>query len=256
MRLAKRLLLILSVVACCAGCDRVSKTYAEARLSRTQAVSFLAGSLRLQLSHNEGAFLSLGASLPKPWREAIFRGGVACVLAGLLAYAVFRARPSAWSVGGASLVFAGGSEQSRRPVPVRRLRRGFHQYRHRLVSHRHLQRRRRGHHGRRRHAFLGSGHRDAVDLDVERPRKGRDAEEDARGRSLGEIARIDLVELVEARGVGAVNVALHHALERGPGSLQAALHLLEHDFHLLAEWAPGRFAGVRAARRQPGQQYE
>jgi len=106
---AKRLLLILSVVVCCAGCDRVSKSYAEARLPTTHALSFLAGSLRLQLSHNEGAFLSLGASLPKPWREAIFRGGVACVLAGLLAYAVFRARPSAWSVGGASLVFAGGA---------------------------------------------------------------------------------------------------------------------------------------------------
>src|SRR5262249_5990508 len=109
MRLAKRLLLILSVVACCAGCDRVSKTYAEARLSRTQAVSFLAGSLRLQLSHNEGAFLSLGASLPKPWREAILRGGVACMLACLLAYAVFFVSSNPWPVAAASLVFAGGA---------------------------------------------------------------------------------------------------------------------------------------------------
>jgi len=109
MSVAKRLLLILSVVVCCAGCDRVSKSYAEARLSRTQTLSFLAGSLRLQLSHNEGAFLSLGASLPKPWREAVFRGGVACVLAGLLAYAVFFAPPNPWLVGGASLVFAGGA---------------------------------------------------------------------------------------------------------------------------------------------------
>jgi hypothetical protein len=94
MSVAKRLLLILSVVVCCAGCDRLSKTYAEARLSSTQTLSFLAGSLRLQLSHNEGAFLSLGASLPKPWREALFRGGVACMLAGLLAYAVFFAPPA------------------------------------------------------------------------------------------------------------------------------------------------------------------
>jgi signal peptidase II len=109
MSVAKRLLLIVSVVVCCAGCDRVSKSYAEARLSSTQTLSFLAGSLRLQLSHNEGAFLSLGASLPKPWREALFRGGVACMLAGLLAYAVFFARASPWSVAGASLVFAGGA---------------------------------------------------------------------------------------------------------------------------------------------------
>ena len=109
MSIAKRLLLILCVLACCAGCDRVSKTYAEARLSRTQAVSLLAGSLRLQLSHNEGAFLSLGASLTKPWREAIFRGGVAFMLAALLAYAVFHARASPWRIGGASLIFAGGA---------------------------------------------------------------------------------------------------------------------------------------------------
>jgi signal peptidase II len=109
MGIARRLLLILSVLLCCVGCDRVSKSYAEARLSRTQALSFLAGSLRLQLSHNEGAFLSLGASLPRPWREAIFRGGVACMLAGLLAYAVFFAPSSPWPVAGASLVFAGGA---------------------------------------------------------------------------------------------------------------------------------------------------
>jgi len=109
MNIAKRLLLILSVLVCCAGCDRVSKTYAEARLSRTQTLSFLAGSVRLQLSHNEGAFLSLGASLPKLWREAIFRGGVACTLAGLLAYAVFFVPSRPWPVCAASLIFAGGA---------------------------------------------------------------------------------------------------------------------------------------------------
>lgn len=60
MSVARRLLLILSVVVCCAGCDRVAKSYAEARLPKTHALSFVAGSLRLQISHNEGAFLSLG----------------------------------------------------------------------------------------------------------------------------------------------------------------------------------------------------
>jgi signal peptidase II len=109
MSIAKRLVLLVSVLVCCAGCDRVSKTYAEARLSSTQPLSFLAGAVRLQLSHNEGAFLSLGASLPRSWRETIFRGGVACILAGLLAYAVFFASSSPWPVAGASLVFAGGA---------------------------------------------------------------------------------------------------------------------------------------------------
>src|SRR6185503_9240580 len=104
-----RLLLILSVLVCCAGCDRISKTYAESRLSSAQAVSFLGGSVRLQLAYNEGAFLSLGSTLPKPWRQAIFRGGVALVLAGLLAYAVFLGPSRPWPVCAAALVFAGGA---------------------------------------------------------------------------------------------------------------------------------------------------
>jgi len=101
--------LILSVLVCCAGCDRISKTYAESRLSSAQAVSFLGGSVRLQLAYNEGAFLSLGSTLPKPWRQAIFRGGVALVLAGLLAYAVFLGPSRPWPVCAAALVFAGGA---------------------------------------------------------------------------------------------------------------------------------------------------
>jgi signal peptidase II len=108
MSIARRLLLIFSVLVCCAGCDRASKNYAESRLSRTQALSFVAGSVRLQLTYNEGAFLSLGASLSRPWREAIFRGGVACMLLALLAYALFFAS-SSWSVYGAGLALAGGA---------------------------------------------------------------------------------------------------------------------------------------------------
>ena len=96
------------MLVCCAGCDRVSKTYAQARLAQTQPLSFLAGTIRLQLARNEGAFLGLGASLSRPARQAIFRTGVACILLGLLAYAVFFA-PSAWSVAAASLIFAGGA---------------------------------------------------------------------------------------------------------------------------------------------------
>jgi signal peptidase II len=109
MSIAKRLLLILAVALCCAGCDRISKTYAEARLSTAQPLSFLAGSLRLQLAYNEGAFLGLGSSLSRPVRQAIFRIGVACMLVGLLAYAVFFAPSHPWPVCAAGFVFAGGA---------------------------------------------------------------------------------------------------------------------------------------------------
>ncbi len=108
MSITGRAILILFVLASCVGCDQISKSYAESRLSETTAISYLAGSVRFQLSHNEGAFLSLGASLPKPWRRAILSLGVACVLCGFLAYALF-ARARLRSILWASLVFAGGA---------------------------------------------------------------------------------------------------------------------------------------------------
>lgn len=108
MRIARRLTLILFVVATSVGCDRVSKNYAASRLSDTQVLSFLADSVRLQLAYNEGAFLSLGSSLSSPWRVAIFRAGVGCLLLALLAYAVFFAPPRPWSVAAVSLVLGGG----------------------------------------------------------------------------------------------------------------------------------------------------
>lgn len=109
MGIAKRLILIVSVLACCVGCDRVSKSYAESRLLHKEPLSLLAGSVRLQLVYNEGAFLSLGASLPAPWRQAIFRAGVGCLLLALLAYALFFAPARPWPVFGAGLVLAGGA---------------------------------------------------------------------------------------------------------------------------------------------------
>ena len=107
--MARRLILILLVATCCVGCDRVSKSYAESRLSQTEARSFLFDSVRLQLARNEGGFLSLGASLSKPWRTAIFGAGVGCALLGLLAYALFFAPPRPLPVCAASLLLAGGA---------------------------------------------------------------------------------------------------------------------------------------------------
>lgn len=109
MRIARRLTLILFVVASCVGCDQVSKTYAESRLSNAKTLSFLADSVRLQLVRNEGAFLSVGSSLSRPWRQAIFRAGVGCLLLALLVYAVVFAPPRPWLICGLSLAFAGGA---------------------------------------------------------------------------------------------------------------------------------------------------
>lgn len=109
MSIARRVAWIVCVLVCCAGCDRVAKSYAQSHLSEQAVRSYLADTVRVQLRYNAGAFLSLGASLPQSWREAVLRGGVACLLFGLLMYAIFFAPPSAMLVAGASLVIAGGS---------------------------------------------------------------------------------------------------------------------------------------------------
>jgi signal peptidase II len=109
MSIARRVAWIVCVLVCCAGCDRVAKSYAQAHLGEPAVRTYLADTVRLQLRYNEGAFLSLGASLPKPWREALLRGGVAMVLFAMLAYAVFFAPPNPVLLAGASLVVAGGT---------------------------------------------------------------------------------------------------------------------------------------------------
>src|SRR5262249_14820396 len=79
----------------------------------------------------------------------------------------------------------------------------------------------------------GRSHRgDAVHLHVERAVPGTDADEAARWRVGGKIARPDRVDRLEMRGVGAVDVALDDSLERGARRRQAELHLLEHDLGL------------------------
>src|SRR5919197_3155666 len=109
MSIAGRAAWMLCVLVCCAGCDRVAKSFAQAHLDEQAVRSYLADTVRVQLRYNQGAFLSLGASLPKPWREAVLRGGVACVLFALLVYVVFFAPSHPLLLAGASFVLAGGT---------------------------------------------------------------------------------------------------------------------------------------------------
>lgn len=108
MSFVKRLVVILVVLISCVGCDQVTKSIAKSALSDLQARSFLADTVRLQLAYNEGALLSLGASLPKAWRQGIFIIGVGLVLLGTLVFA-FAVRPGYLSaVAAVALIFSGG----------------------------------------------------------------------------------------------------------------------------------------------------
>jgi signal peptidase II len=84
-----RLILVTALLLGCVGCDQVTKAAARARLSDAPAVSWLHDTFRLVYAENPGAFLSLGASLSKPMRIAVFQGGVSLLVLGLVAAALF-----------------------------------------------------------------------------------------------------------------------------------------------------------------------
>ncbi|MFS2036173.1 signal peptidase II [Polaromonas sp. CT11-55] len=109
MSIVKRLLLVLFVLLSCVACDQSTKMYAEANLPKAQALSLLSDTVRLQVAHNEGAFLSLGASAPQPWRVAIFRAGVAAMLLALLAYTLLAKSSQGLFVFALALILSGGS---------------------------------------------------------------------------------------------------------------------------------------------------
>src|ERR1044071_445778 len=88
MQMLKRLWLILAILVSCVGCDQSTKLVAKTYLPETERITLLGGSLQLEIARNYGAFLSLGASIPKPWRTGLFSAGVGLALIGLLIYAL------------------------------------------------------------------------------------------------------------------------------------------------------------------------
>lgn len=92
----------------CVSCDQATKSIARSYLPEMQAWSFLGDTFRLQLAHNQGAFLGMGASLPEPLRQWLLVVGVGLVLTALLGYALFSKSSNFAVVLGLALVFAGG----------------------------------------------------------------------------------------------------------------------------------------------------
>jgi hypothetical protein len=73
---------------------------------------------------------------------------------------------------------------------------------------------------------------DAVGLDVERARPGRDAHEDPGRRVLRKISGVDGIHRRELLDRGAIDVALQDLIEGGTGGLEAQLHLLHNQLRL------------------------
>ena len=61
----KKVLIIVSVMIICIGCDQVTKRIAETTLSTSPPKSYIGNFFRFQFAENSGAFLSLGYNWPE-----------------------------------------------------------------------------------------------------------------------------------------------------------------------------------------------
>lgn len=108
MNLSKRAILILIILISCVGCDQATKSLAVSNLSERDTYSYLGDTLRLQLTYNHGAFLSLGHSLPESLRHSIFTVGIGFFLIGALTFALFSKAGTFPVILAVSLFVAGG----------------------------------------------------------------------------------------------------------------------------------------------------
>ena len=107
---ASRALWVIAIALVCVGCDQSTKLAAQTWLPASEVLSFLGGTLRLQLAANHGAFLGLGESLPEGWRQGLLSAGVGCVLLAVFWYAlVARALKPDWVLALALMVGGGAS---------------------------------------------------------------------------------------------------------------------------------------------------
>jgi signal peptidase II len=104
----RRLLLIVTILVSCVGCDQTTKAVAKTYLSETQAVSLLGGSVRLQVAKNYGAFLSLGAKLHRSARTALLTVGVATVLGALFIYCLLATPSNLIALSALAIIIGGG----------------------------------------------------------------------------------------------------------------------------------------------------
>ena len=103
-----RWLLLFSVLFIGVACDQWTKSVARNILVPGQAHTCCGDLLRIQLTYNDGAFLSLGGSLPKHTRDWLFRGGVLLLVLGMLGYVLLAQAPSTLVVIALALCIAGG----------------------------------------------------------------------------------------------------------------------------------------------------
>ena len=100
--------LALLIISVCIAVDQTTKWLAKKYLAPDGFISFAGDTFRLQYAENTGAFLSLGSSLPEPWRHIVFTVFVGVFLLALLAYLFFNGSLPREYVACLALVCGGG----------------------------------------------------------------------------------------------------------------------------------------------------
>jgi len=108
MQRMQRFCLTLLILACCFGCDQVSKRVAQEKLQYQRPQSFLGNTFRLQYAENTGAFLSLGSSLSKTTRMVLFTALSGGLLVALLLYILLNKELDRNHTFALSLILGGG----------------------------------------------------------------------------------------------------------------------------------------------------
>jgi len=105
---AARATLFATLLVLCVSCDHGTKQLAESRLASGAIVTCCSDALRLELAHNPGAFLSMGAQLAPSLRGAFFILLTPVGLALFIAFAVRSGLASGRAIVGLGLVAGGG----------------------------------------------------------------------------------------------------------------------------------------------------
>lgn len=106
--LARRAALFAAVSIASIGLDQWTKALATTHLKNRPPHIWLGDTFRLQYATNEGAFLSLGASLSPATRYWVLIIGVGILLAALSVYALFSPKIDRFQVGAYALIASGG----------------------------------------------------------------------------------------------------------------------------------------------------
>lgn len=109
MIVSSRAPLTLAILLTCIAVDQATKRIARRYLAPDGWFSFAGDTFRLQYAENTGAFLSLGSSLPEPWRQYIFTIFVGIFLLGLFVFVLFSPTTPPRGIVCLALVCAGGA---------------------------------------------------------------------------------------------------------------------------------------------------